>query len=336
MRLTLGMIVVVTACGGDGGGPPSINANKDNACSQIAAVACYNMYTCCSEGEIEDRLGVTDPRTEAQCNDDLTRLCERDIASYTFSIANGRVTFDGKTLDDCLKALIAPADTCATIASVLPWADACMDSAWVGAVADGGTCDYPYECASLDSYCAPNRTCTAKPTQGQPCISAGCATGLYCSSMGTCQPQAGENQPCTTTGQCLKDLFCDFSATMPVCTALRDGGQPCTGNQTCKSSQCVPGTCAITGNSCYTNSNCYMHCANSTSYCTQDSSCGTGMCSMTATYCTVPTDCTGVGNTCVFPIKCVTGTCQGNPVCADAHLTVDYCDAALSSLPVPH
>ena len=50
---------------------PSINATQDNACDQVAEVGCYDMFRCCSEGEREKFLGVTDPRSEAECRDDL-------------------------------------------------------------------------------------------------------------------------------------------------------------------------------------------------------------------------------------------------------------------------
>src|SRR5205823_13633959 len=70
--LALGVLI-----GCSGSGKPSIGTSKDNFCDQIAAVACYDLYQCCAEGEIERFLGVADPRTSDQCRQDLKRICER-------------------------------------------------------------------------------------------------------------------------------------------------------------------------------------------------------------------------------------------------------------------
>jgi hypothetical protein len=304
-------------------------------CSEIAEVACHNLYQCCSEGEIEDFLNVTDPRSEQECQEDVRRQCARSIAKLDAAIEAKRVRFDAAIMNNCLEALVAPSDRCATVDSVLPWADACMNSAWVGLVPDGSQCFGTFECEGADSACAPNQICTARPTDGQPCsATVGCATGNFCQT-GTCRRQLGEGQPCTSEIQCLDELFCNFAAAQPVCAAVHDGGQPCTGNSSCKSNQCIPGTCSNSTQQCFTNSNCSGRCADDNSICTQDSQCALGTCSMTATTCTSPLDCTGTGNTCVFPVRCNPGTCVGTPVCTEAQLVVDYCEDALGALPFP-
>jgi hypothetical protein len=35
----------------------------------------------------------------------------------------------------------------------------------------------------------------------------------------------------------------------------------------------------------------------------------------------------------VFPVKCLPAECVGDIVCAEQHLNVDYCEAALGSVP---
>jgi hypothetical protein len=327
------VIVVAIGCGGgDGGGKPSIGTTQDNVCSEIAAVACYNMYSCCSEGEIERYLGVTDPRSQDDCIVDIGKLCERSLASIDFSLKNNRIKFDAATMNACLTAIEAPDGTCATIATMLPWTMACMNSAWVGITADGAACNYTYECG-MDSLCSTAGACTAKPGIGQPC-STGCASGLYCAGS-TCAPLLTSGQMCSSNQQCAKSLFCDTSATSPTCTALRDTGQACTGNASCTSNKCNPGTCAVTFGTCYTNSNCSMHCSNSSSFCSTDSNCGLGTCAQGGTSCSSDAGCSGVGNTCVFTNHCVPGSCTGNVVCADNEITVDYCKDALSAVPLP-
>jgi len=330
--LLVGVAFAIVGCGGGGGGAPSINVNKDNVCDQVAEVACYDMYRCCSEGEREKYLGVTEPRSEAECREDVKRLCSRALATVEYSLDKGRVTFSNDNMNNCLQALVAPDDDCATIEAMLPWAEACVHSAWVGAVADGGTCEYPYECSSADSVCTSSRTCKAKPGYGEPC-GAGCASGLYCNGL-MCDHQVGVGVDCVSTQQCTKGLYCDTTATKPVCTMQHAAGEACTGPSTCTSGSCLPGACESNAQPCYTSATCSGHCENTTTFCAGDNYCSTGTCSIGGASCTGPAQCTGAGNVCNFPVKCVPGACTGTIVCADAHVTVDYCSGALKDLPI--
>ena len=156
-----------------------------------------------------------------------------------------------------------------------------------------------------------------------------------------CKPLVAAGGMCTTTSQCMKDLFCDTTQTMPTCTALKDGGQKCSGNASCKSSQCLPGTCSNSTSTCYTDAQCYGRCQTGNGFCQVDRDCGTGTCSNSpTTFCSTDVTCQGLGSgsagaTCVFTNHCVPGTCQGEIVCAQAQLVVDYCTSALGALPTP-
>jgi hypothetical protein len=326
--------LITLGCGGDG--KPSVSANKDNVCDQIANVACYNLYQCCSEGQIESYLKVTDPRSEADCVTDVTRLCEQKIGVVDASITAGRVTFDEKIMNACLKALIVPDDACSSVGSVLPWAEACMDPAWVGTVAVGGMCSRGFECANPGSaYCAPNQTCTALPTEGMQCAGpgVGCAQGFYCGG-GTCHAQIASGGVCTSNLQCMKGDYCN-NAPQRVCAALQAPGQPCTSSQSCLSNQCLPGVCTGTTASCFTGADCGGRCSNNNGFCTQDRDCGSGTCSVGGTVCTTPGPCAGAGSTCVFPNTCNLTACTGNIVCADSQVNADYCTGAVTSVPTP-
>ena len=335
MRHLVVCLVVAVGCGGgDGISRPSVATNQGNVCDEVAQVACYNLYSCCSEGEIENALNVNEPRSQDECVGDFKRLCVRALAQVQFSLDKQRVQFDATTMDTCLAAIEAPDGTCATVSSMLPWTVACMTTAWKGITADGSMCNFGYEC-SVDSTCNASGVCAAKPGSGQPCGS-GCATNLFCSNTGMCAPLPGSGQSCASGFVCMKGLFCDTNSPSPTCQMLRDTGQACTGNQSCVSSKCIPGICAGTGQQCFANNQCSMHCSNNNNFCSQDSNCGVGTCSMTATSCSFPSDCVGVGNTCNFTNRCVPGTCGGSITCADNELTVDYCKNALSTLPIPH
>jgi hypothetical protein len=255
MRSLLGVSLLwmyLVACGGG----VSVSTSASNVCSEIAEVACHNVYKCCSEGEIERFLGVDEPRTEPQCKEDVRRLCERDIAKLDAAIEEKRVRFDSDLMNNCLEAIVAPSEACATIEEKLPWDEACMNTAWIGLVSDGGKCFNTAECSSKDSFCAANQTCTAKPTTGQACGAPGCATGNFCQA-GTCRTQLAAGQPCTLTSQCMPQHFCDTSMLQAVCTAVRNPGEECTSNTSCKSLRCLPGSCSdFPEDECFTDAQC--------------------------------------------------------------------------------
>jgi hypothetical protein len=297
------------------------------------------MFRCCTEGEIEQHLGLDNPRTELECRLDLTRQCVRTIAPYATAILARRVTFDGVVMDGCLKALVAPEGVCATVAPALPWKLACMDSAWSGQVATGGKCHHAFECAGHDSICAPNETCQTLPGAGQACTAAQpCATGFYCGGDRICHAQGATSAVCSSTVQCQKALYCETHATPPVCTPLHGNGEPCTGNSSCTSNRCLPGTCGVSMNPCFTDADCSFQsfCADDHSFCNQDGQCALGTCSTTATSCFSQADCVGFGNTCVLPVPCVPDTCPDRATCADDQIVVDYCTSPLASLPIPN
>jgi hypothetical protein len=322
------LVVFAIGCGDEG---VNIDTNDSNVCDEVAEVACHNLYQCCTEGEIESRLKVSEPRTELQCREDISRACERDTASLAFSIQEGRVRFDGEVMNGCLSALVAPENTCAEVLPALPWTEACMNTAWVGTVAVDGACFFNVECAGApDNFCAPNRKCQARPGHGQPCGS-GCASQFYCTG-GLCQPRLPAGGLCAQTSECQTGLFCNTSLPMPACTAPGEDGATCTSSSACKSNQCIPGTCAGSSNSCYLDTQCSGRCADDNSSCSNASQCAPGTCMLSGFSCSSPTSC-GTSDTCVFPVQCLPGDCVGDPVCAPTQLTVDYCEDPFRDLP---
>jgi hypothetical protein len=322
----------VIACGSSNNAP-TVDTNKSNICSQVAAVDCYDIYQCCSESEIEKDLGLTTPESQDQCGSDLTKLCERDLVTFESSLAANRVTFDATALNACLKALEAPANECATVDTMLPWADACMTSAWIGNVADGSQCFYSFECKGTGpgtSFCSPNETCMPLPTAGQACTAEGCAKGNYCNFTGptaTCVPLQATGGTCTNTAECMMGLYCNFTTGPATCQPLLAGGQACTNNNSCESNQCLPGTCSTDpAQQCFTKDVCNGMCTtgpNTGNFCTTDTNCG-GHCSTTTTTACIVAGSCPAGETCVL-YTCNPPTCDGDIVCASSQLTVDYC-----------
>jgi hypothetical protein len=181
MRVALGIgVALLVACRGDDE-RPSIHVNASNVCSQVADVACWDMYQCCTEGEIETDLHVHEPRTEDQCRDDMRKLCDRSLAPAMAAFAAGAVAFNAAAMNACLDALEAPEGLCAAVAAEPPWAAACTPSPWVGSVLLGDACSDSFECAGAGAtYCTLDGTCAALPIAGQLCSEQGCAAGLYC------------------------------------------------------------------------------------------------------------------------------------------------------------
>lgn len=325
----------------------SIDASESNFCDELAEVACHNMYQCCSEAQIENELGVSEPRTEAQCREDKKRLCIRSSASLRDSLAAGRVELKADALNACLDAMLAPDGTCSTYVDELPWLEACKQQAWVGKVAAGGACFFDHDCAGApkNAECGVDQKCAALPGVGSPCLNGTtCAEDFFCGPGSVCAQRLAENAPCTNSDECQENLFCDTAAMpMPICTARKPGGAACTSDFGCVSGDCVPGQCAGTSQSCYTDSQCGGRCANSTSSCTVgfDWTCNT-----TAGHCDVVTTqpCSGssadsqcvsasAGTKCIFNVTCVPGDCVGEPICTAPLFLADYCNAALSMTP---
>jgi len=324
--------LLAVACGGG----VNVSTSASNVCNEIAEVACHNLYQCCTEGQIESYLGVSEPRSEEQCREDVFRRCKRASVTLDASIEAGRVRFSPELMNTCLDAIVAPGDACGEVVMQLPWEDACLESAWVGVVELQGACFFNHDCAGApDNFCAPNQKCTAKPTAGFPC-GTGCASAFYCGTGGICQPKVAVGGPCLSSLQCQKDLFCDTSAGLPMgsCATKQPGGAACRGDDGCVSENCVPGKCMGTNLDCFSDTGCSGRCADDGFPCTVSSTCSTGTCSVGGNLCTVQTQCVaGGGDTCVFPVLCLPGDCIGDPVCTDQTLSVNYC-SAVSEIPL--
>lgn len=324
------VLVALSGCGGDG---VTIDTSASNVCSTMADVACHNLFGCCTEGEIESFLHVSERQSEDQCKEDVKVSCERSLAPLRHSLDLKRVKFDGNLMNNCLSALLAPDGTCAEVLPELPWVEVCAMTAWTGLVASDGECDQSYECASApDAFCAPSRKCQAKAGFGQAC-GQGCAHEFYCLA-NVCTPRLPAGGLCQSTSQCQEKLFCDTSMAMPMCVAPQPAGAACTSDAACASADCIPGTCAGPNPSiCYKDTDCSGHCADDGSFCTTAANCATGTCQQSGFSCSTPTSCGGT-DVCVFPVQCVQGDCQGDPVCSIPRVVVDYCDATLGHFSV--
>lgn len=338
----LGLLVGLLAGCQDG---ISVDATADTFCDEYAEVACHNMYQCCTEEDIESNLGVTEPRTEAQCREDKKRECVRGSAELRDSLDAGRVTFNADAFNNCLDALLAPDGSCAMYVDKYPWTDACKEQPWVGTVAVGGACFFNHDCAGApkSAVCGPDQKCAALPVGGFPCMNGACAEDFFCGTGSICQAKLAEGTPCTSDFECQDELFCDPDATpAPACASRKAGGEACTGDQSCLSGDCVPGQCRMTGTSCYTDDQCFARCADDNGFCDvgMDWECNTsGHCdqvvSVTCSGSTADDQCVtaAAGTKCVFNVACVPGECVGDPVCTAPLYLADYCLTGMGLVP---
>jgi len=205
------VLVMLAACGDS---KPVIHVTGDNICDQIATAACYDMYRCCDDSVIDERLGTSSVPTQDVCVNDLRGTCESDpeLAKVQASVAARHMSFDANALTACLNALVEPADRCTS--ATIPWASACMTSAWVGIVPLNGTCANSLECADPTTYCGTMMSsCVPKPHAAQPCTPGGCTPGTWCSSGNTCRAVTAHGAACTVDEECGPDFACAADGT---------------------------------------------------------------------------------------------------------------------------
>lgn len=313
----------LAACPETEQGRPVVESTPDNFCGEVAKVACYNMFRCCTGAQIEGLLGLTQSITEQDCRRDVKLLCLDDTANIRDSMSKGRARLNAGALNLCLEAMLAPEGVCFQHRPDIPWSDICDQPAVSGLVAPGQNCLYDYECFE-NSYCAPDRTCRAFPQINEPCPGSVCAEGLYCDwSQVTCQPRKGANQPCDMSMECSEQLYCHVSATGGTCQAKKQVGVQCGGDYECDSDYCIPGLCDD-NSACYGDDDCTGTCQGSQDTCWTDGDCP-GTCSGSADACYYDYDCTS--NLCIHE-QCL-GVCHGMPVCGDYYTVVDYCPSSV-------
>src|SRR5262245_46042957 len=131
MRASIMFLVMTVACGDNGDGRPEVATSVGTLCRTLAEVACHDMYNCCAEIEVEQYLGVREPRPESACVDDVETWCDRQLGEEQYAVAAGTLAYDADAMDVCLSALLAPADTCTFVGEEEPWRLACKDIARV-------------------------------------------------------------------------------------------------------------------------------------------------------------------------------------------------------------
>ncbi|MBN2498032.1 MAG: hypothetical protein JXR96_25800 [Deltaproteobacteria bacterium] len=327
---------------------PAPEVSGDNYCAELAKVACYNMFQCCTGAQIESYLGVTISTDERSCRRDVELLCEQRSAVYEYAVEQGTVSLSVEQAQSCLDSLLAPEEQCFAFLAEAPWSG-CSASPFEGQVSSGGDCLYTFECAN--GFCGPDRKCQALPQLGEECPTGVCASSLFCNpTTGLCTPRKDRDDDCQYSSECEAGLFCNFTPDGATCEPLRNVGQECSSDAQCESGFCVPGLCDD-GSECFQDSDCPGICETSGTACRRSSDCP-GLCQVSAESCSTRWECPELYQLCdngscvISQESCIDhedcpefleicaneaclGGCQSRPVCGESLAVVDYCSDAV-------
>lgn len=116
MKTKLWSLVLLAACGGDGGGPGGVTVDVENPsafCRATAQIGCDTMYTCLTPAEREAK---NLPDTQAECERALESGCEDAVDSCADSTHGYAAAIAG----DCLREM----DVASCNDAGEPWLDA--------------------------------------------------------------------------------------------------------------------------------------------------------------------------------------------------------------------
>jgi hypothetical protein len=351
-RLIAGLVLVLMTAGcSETDRRPTVSVDELNFCSELAEVACLNMFQCCTGAQIEEILGITISTTESECRRDVELMCEDMVAEEFDAYIRGTVALNIHDASLCLESLMAPEDVCFihVFASEIPWSRWCQEPFFQGELAVNEDCLYSFECEG-DLYCAADRKCRALPGFEEPCYGGPCSKGLYCDWLtDTCAMLKTSGQECGSDMECAGELYCEFDQEEAnTCQTRKQLGNSCIGHNQCQTGHCIPGLCD-NGNECFSDENCPGECTGTGAYCNYDEDCPgscrlsgyscydyydcdelydlcdeiTGKCAISNLDCSSYSDCPEMVELCIHE-RCQR-TCQGRPVCGEFYLVVDYC-----------
>ncbi len=308
-------------------GTPTVSVSLDNYCKEVADVACYNMWHCCTGAQIENMLGITISVEPAECKRDVQLLCEDSEATLLWAADRGSVQLTESTADACLLSMLLDGD-CFQHVDDVPWQHWCKDSYWRGVLTSGQDCLYNFECQE-GTYCAADRKCRDYPQEGEDCPGYVCAPNLFCNPVDDrCEAQGTEGFVCQANDWCVEDLYCQSADEGPsTCTSYKALGVDCQGHYQCESDFCLPGLCS-NGTQCFEDSDCSGTCSRSGDYCGSDYDCA-GECQNSGYYCQSDMDC-DADEICLTDF--CDQKCQGESVCAENWTVIDYCTDTLGML----
>jgi hypothetical protein len=136
----------VAGCGDD---PLTAKA----AIEESAATVCASAFRCMSSypADVPISFGLVFGPSQAAC----TTQFSRDAAAVQAAVDAGRIEYSAADAEACLDfgEKLSCADFWGNIFRDMPPTPAACDKAFIGKVADGGTCATDLECAGADSEC---------------------------------------------------------------------------------------------------------------------------------------------------------------------------------------
>jgi hypothetical protein len=280
----LGNYVSMTAClsvcdcgvGGAGG----IAQVLGDALTQFSKADC-NRFNACAPGWSMLAYGSV-----AEC-------VARDLLQYQWVMSLPGVGWKPTNFIACGNAWAAA--SCADYMNSVPQA-ACIVA---GTFAAGEPCNSSYQCASLfcDSDGISCGECVAAPTEGEDCVTGGCAGGLTCSTNDVCRKPRGLGESCGDDYPCQTQLDCYAG----LCKApIRTTGTACDTDVNLNCDMGLNYVCALTT----------QKCVPVTQYASDGQDCGVVTSSASATLCS-------------------RGTCDDTQTCVSRAADGETCDDSL-------
>jgi hypothetical protein len=230
------------------------------ACVEQSKLVCAFAYQCCTDPDERARFNgllFIAHRSEGECVEAYTNVCEAFGSSQRVSVERGRVEMNGDNVTACLDGLREAKDECDLEAfreagsedecseiyeGTVDGGDACVSSI---ECKDGGSCEFEYDEDGApkkvdDELAVAEGECLEPPGVGETCIDGYyCAEGLFCNEDDVCARPPGRGEPCPDY-ECAEGLGCrdpdgDFENT---CEDLLPNGEPCSSFSDCQSDNC--------------------------------------------------------------------------------------------------
>jgi hypothetical protein len=235
--------------------------SENNLCLETARMLCNDVYTCCTQTQIEERFNYQIASKHSDCMRDVERACTRGWHPYLAALELGTAVFDTEATNACWNDRFRPLDTCVSYTDLETYEDPCEDFggdllALTGLVEVGGDCFAPIECED-GTYCDMTRNlCAPLPKEGEPCYWAGggrrlCADGFHCENVGgwVCLPDLLAGEECSNLSQCAQGHYCNTDPepplATPVCALRKTDGEECNPDvySECENT-CLTGLCS--------------------------------------------------------------------------------------------
>ena len=188
--------------------------------SQTSIAMCEKLFECCSEQEINEKLG-DDISSAEECADRNTAISLVFGLGYlNESVEAGRIEVDSEVISVCTQSISDVSCDRITNTTSLESYSGCSD-VLNPTISEGGECEFDEEC--LTGFCkqpdggGPGE-CATVPAEGEPCPDLRCERDSYCSSFTEmCEPKLPAGESCEDDFACQSDNCAEGDGGNLVC-----------------------------------------------------------------------------------------------------------------------